>query len=113
MKILIIDDELSRVNNITRYIKTIVDPTYLSDESVKHIEHFNLELFNQSELLFLDHDLASNGDMYDHIKEHQENIEWEHKTFIVHSMNPVGAKNIASLIFDYTNKVFVVPFSRM
>jgi len=99
MKILIIDDELVRKPKLVQFIK---ERTGCSDDEILQITDFDLHLLNQADIIFLDNDLGTGTDVYDHIKQHVDNINFEGKFFFVHSANPVAARNICSLLNDYT-----------
>ena len=61
------------------------------------------------DILFLDHDLGDNneGDGYDFAKFLKENVDIDNMSIIIHSFNPVGAKNMQAVL----GKGLISPFT--
>lgn len=86
---LIIDDDKVRVPVLTKYAEEIV-----GTGTVVHSTTFTAENWDSYDLILLDHDLGEGGDVSHHVRkafpEGYHGTAW----IVVHSMNPVGAKNI-------------------
>ena len=109
-RIVIIDDEMSRLATILNWIK---HSTSIEDGEVSHSPVFNTELVLNADVVFLDHDLGG-VDVYDELKKVDfSDIEPDAISFIVHSMNPVGARNIMNLLMDEGFRALRVPISSM
>ena len=111
INIVIIDDEMSRLATILNWIKYNIQ---VDDEfGVTHSPEFRESLVLGADVVFLDHDLGG-VDVYDELKK----IDFSQRdpntiNFIVHSMNPVGAKNIMNLLLDEGFRATRVPLSNM
>jgi len=95
MKVIFLDDNEERQKKMKSMLPCIKQ-TYTADETIEAIKE-NEEI----DYLFLDHDLG--GEIYVDSKEHNTGMtvakwiaenEWNISMIIVHSFNPVGAKNM-------------------
>lgn len=103
MRLLIIDDDSLRVDTIVRYVGAA---SYVHEVSVPYT-------FDGFDVVTFDHDLGPAGDAYDALRcmDH-ENFPLI-TTYIVHSMNPVGARNIYNLLVGHGLNAVIIPFWRM
>jgi len=88
MKALIIDDDAIRVPTLTRYATSL-----LGECEVTHSLTFTPD-WEGFDLILLDHDLGKGGDVSRHVSEAFPEGYNGRAWVIVHSMNPVGARNI-------------------
>lgn len=110
--VVIIDDEMSRLATILNWIKHNIN---LPEEEL-HIIHspqFRCDLVRGGHIVFLDHDLGG-VDVYEELKKCDfSDVDRNDTNFIIHSMNPVGARNMMNLLADEGFKPTRVPLSSM
>lgn len=110
---LIIDDEKVRVPNI----KAFLERRYGKALSVHHeLTIEDTDIFEMFDIVCLDHDLGRYGDCYEILKK-LEAPENPTAHVFIHSMNPIGARNIHLLLvndwgFD-RRKVETLAYNRM
>lgn len=92
MKVLIIDDEVIRVPALTKYIETRFGKC-----EVIHSVTFTLD-WDGYFLVMLDHDLGKGGDVSRHVSKAFPRGYTGSAEIVVHSMNPVGARNIINAL---------------
>jgi len=111
IRVVVIDDEMSRLATILNWIKRNIQ---LDDEfDVTHSPEFREDLVLGADIVFLDHDLGG-VDVYDELKKIDfSEVDPTTINFIVHSMNPVGAKNIMNLLLDKDFRATRIPLSNM
>jgi len=103
-RVLIIDDDAVRVPALTRYVHSM-----LPDAEVTHSTTFVSD-WDGFSMVMLDHDLGAGGDVYDHVKvTFPEGYSGE-AVIVIHSMNPVGARNI---YHQLGNRGVLLPYSRI
>jgi len=103
-KALIIDDDTCRVGTIRAWARR-----HGIRGDVVHSTVFDTGLLGEADVVFLDHDLGSE-DVYSSLRGVDFSL-LQDTVFIVHSMNPVGAANLVTLLKDNGIIVFRVPFS--
>lgn len=91
-RVLIIDDDAVRVPTLSAYAEMIVHGA-----EIVHSETFTAD-WDGFELVMLDHDLGSGGDVCDHIRKAFPEGYDGPALVCVHSMNPVGARNIVAAL---------------
>lgn len=98
---LIIDDDAIRVPTLTRYAESLLGTC--------EVEHYPMFMANWDDfdLVLLDHDLGEGGDVSRHVSEAFPEGYGGKAWIIVHSMNPVGARNIVHTL----NAGRVMPYS--
>lgn len=102
MKILILDDDLTRHEKFKKnFNHHDLTHTETAEETIKHLSETNFDA------VFLDHDLGgmafvdSHGDIptgYTVAKWMNENPERKPETIYIHSMNPPGSKKMQELL---------------
>lgn len=115
-QILIVDDDYVRVPFIRKYLGRVVHtgPIQITVDHVTTVP----ESFADYALVCLDHDLGVQ-DVYDEIRNMTAEQIGEYTAFIVHSMNPIGARNIAAFLNDFPHptrkngRATVTPFSKI
>lgn len=107
-RILIVDDEEVRVPVIKDYMTSFV-----AGDIDYHVEHVTTmpATFVGYDIVFLDHDLGWQ-DVYHEIRK-MKSKQLGNAQFVVHSMNPIGARNIANFLKDHKLEALIVPFSKM
>lgn len=102
INIMIIDDEKVRLENLREWsCRAFGRATNVSYRmSVP-------DSFEGYDVLMLDHDLGAEGDVYDALR--NQNLDYFTGHVIVHSMNPVGAQNIARMFRNA--RVTIRPYS--
>ncbi|MCA1800420.1 MAG: hypothetical protein LC650_03930 [Actinobacteria bacterium] len=96
--ILIIDDDTVRFSALREWARQVYGNT-TNTTYKRHVPR----TFHGYDVLFLDHDLGIEGDVYDVLR--KRNLDYFTGDVIVHSMNPVGAQNIARLFRNATVRI--------
>lgn len=109
IKVLIVDDETVRIERITRFAHGLVDGRSIEVEHQAVVPR----ALAGFDLIFLDHDLGPAGDVYDNLRGRSEFSGLQDTVVVVHSMNPVGARNIAELLRPHAASCLIRPFSSM
>ena len=106
MKVLIMDDDQIRVPTLEQ-----LGRRFVGDENaeVTHSEVFQSN-WDDYNLVMLDHDLGAGGDVYDHVREAYPQGYDGDAVILIHSMNPVGARNIYKQL---GNRGIIFPYGRM
>lgn len=102
--ILIIDDDRVRLPTLRAWARS----QYGEGHAIT-FKTYVPKSFLGYDVLLLDHDLGNEGDVYDVLR--KRNLDYFEGDVIVHSMNPVGAQNIARLFRQAW--VVVKPYSSM
>lgn len=100
-KVLVIDDDSVRIQTLTEYAEHLMGPV-----EVTHSLTFTSD-WEGYNLVMLDHDLGAGGDVSKHVRKHFPEGYDGDAWVIVHSMNPVGAREIVHTL----NAGRVMPYS--
>jgi len=101
-RILIVDDEAVRVPTLLRYAEILRPDEDIETTHVTTVPENSV--FADYDMVFLDHDLGVfGGDVYEVMRRRFFAYEplGSSPVFIIHSMNPIGAGNLARLLVDY------------
>lgn len=90
MNVLIVDDEYVRIPAIAQW----VNERYGGKCNVTHLTYVPIT-FEGFDVVFLDHDLGIEGNVYDALR--NRSMDDFIGKVVIHSMNPVGAQNLARL----------------
>lgn len=103
-EIIVIEDENVRLETIRNFIHRQYGP-------LVNVSYYNRvpKNFHSYDVLFLDHDLGDQGDVYDILRKYD--LSYFEGDVVIHSMNPVGARNLAAL-FPNAN-VSIIPYSKI
>ena len=102
MRALIIDDDTIRVPVLSRAAQDII-----GECDVEHSVTFVSE-WEGYDLVMLDHDLGTGGDVSQHVKKaFPEGYDKSPPVIVIHSMNPVGARQIK----DTLGRGIILPYS--
>lgn len=102
MRALIIDDDTIRVPVLSRAAQDIIGKC-----DVEHSVTFVSD-WEGYDLVMLDHDLGAGGDVSRHVIDaFPEGFESIPPTVVIHSMNPVGARQIKAIL----GRGIILPYS--
>ena len=114
VKVLVVDDEIVRLPTIIEWLNN----QFAQQDAIPRKLDIRYEAvpnasFWQFDFVFLDHDLAG-IDLYEHLRqEYPEKRYHQETTAIIHSMNPVGARNLQVEMEWRGYTVRVIPYSQM